>query len=69
MASIPRLDSDAGRPLVPIEGQPPDLTQLPPGCAFSPRCRIATDPCRSACPPLVQVDANHYKACFNDVRA
>ena len=39
MASVPRLDGDAGRPLVPIEGQPPDLAQLPPGCAFSPRCR------------------------------
>jgi len=69
MASIPRLDSDAGRPLVPIEGQPPDLAQLPPGCAFSPRCRVATDPCRSARPPLVQVGANHSKACFNDIRA
>jgi oligopeptide transport system ATP-binding protein len=69
MASIPRLDSDAGRPLVPIEGQPPDLAQLPPGCAFSPRCPIATDPCRSARPPLVQVGGSHYKACFNDVRA
>jgi oligopeptide transport system ATP-binding protein len=69
MASIPRLDSNAGRPLVPIEGQPPDLAQLPPGCAFSPRCSIATDPCRSARPPLVQVGGSHYKACFNDIRA
>ena len=69
MASIPRLDSDAGRPLMPIDGQPPDLAQLPPGCAFSPRCRVATDPCRTARPPLVQVGANHSKACFNDTRA
>jgi oligopeptide transport system ATP-binding protein len=69
MASIPRLDSDAGRPLVPIEGQPPDLAQLPPGCAFSPRCRIATDPCRVSRPPLVHVADNHLRACFNDDRA
>jgi oligopeptide transport system ATP-binding protein len=69
MASIPRLDSDAGRPLVPIEGQPPDLAQLPPGCAFSPRCRIATDPCRVSRPPLARVADNHLRACFNDVRA
>ena len=48
MASVPRLDGDAGRPLVPIDGQPPDLAQLPPGCAFSPRCRSVTDVCRTA---------------------
>ncbi len=69
MASVPRLDSDAGRPLVPIEGQPPDLAQLPPGCAFAPRCRVTTDQCRSASPPLVQVGNGHYKACFNDIPA
>jgi oligopeptide transport system ATP-binding protein len=69
MASIPRLDSDAGRPLVPIEGQPPDLAQLPPGCAFSPRCRIATDVCHASRPPLVRVADHHLKACFNDVPA
>jgi oligopeptide transport system ATP-binding protein len=69
MASIPRLDSDAGRPLVPIEGQPPDLAQLPPGCAFSPRCRSATDPCRVSRPPLVRIADRHLKACFNEVRA
>ena len=69
MASVPRLDGDTGRRLVPIEGQPPDLAQLPPGCAFSPRCRIATEPCRTARPPLVEVGARHFKACFNDVRS
>jgi oligopeptide transport system ATP-binding protein len=67
MASIPRLDSDAGRPLVPIDGQPPDLAQLPPGCAFSSRCRIATDPCRASRPPLAAVADRHFRACFNDV--
>jgi oligopeptide transport system ATP-binding protein len=69
MASIPRLDSDAGRPLMPIDGQPPDLAHLPPGCAFSPRCRVAIDPCRTSRPPLVRTADNHLRACFNDVRA
>jgi len=69
MASVPRLDGDVGRPLVPIDGQPPDLAQLPPGCSFSPRCRIATDPCRMAPPPLVEIGERHFKACFNDTRA
>jgi len=68
MASVPRLDSEAGDRLVPIEGQPPDLAQLPAGCAFSPRCRSVTDVCRSARPPLVEVGAHHLKACFNDIR-
>ena len=69
MASVPRLDGEAGQRLVPIEGQPPDLAQLPAGCAFSPRCRSVTDVCRSARPPLVQVADRHLKACFNNVRA
>jgi oligopeptide transport system ATP-binding protein len=68
MASVPRLDSEAGDRLVPIEGQPPDLAQLPAGCAFSPRCRSVTDICRSARPPLVEVGGHHLKACFNDIR-
>jgi oligopeptide transport system ATP-binding protein len=69
MTSVPRLDGEAGRPLVPIDGQPPDLAHLPQGCAFSPRCRSATDPCRVSRPPLVEVGHQHLKACFNDIRA
>jgi oligopeptide transport system ATP-binding protein len=69
MASVPRLDSDTTQPLVPIEGQPPDLAQLPPGCAFAPRCCRVSDICRSVRPPLTPVAARHFKACFNDPRA
>ncbi|HJU33099.1 MAG TPA: ABC transporter ATP-binding protein [Hyphomicrobiaceae bacterium] len=69
MASVPRLDGDAGQRLVPIEGQPPDLARLPPGCAFSPRCRSVTDLCRSSRPPLVAVGERHLRACFNEIRA
>ena len=64
MASVPRLDGDTDRPLVPIEGQPPDLATLPPGCAFAPRCKDATDRCRSERPPLVESAPNHFSACF-----
>src|SRR6476659_2879703 len=39
--SVPRLDLPRKEKLDPIEGQPPDLTQLPPGCAFRERCRFA----------------------------
>jgi oligopeptide transport system ATP-binding protein len=64
MASVPRLDGDTDRPLIPIEGQPPDLASLPPGCPFAPRCKEATDRCRSERPPLFESGPNHYSACF-----
>ncbi len=40
MRALPRLDGTATR-LLPIPGQPPDLTEIPPGCAFAPRCPIS----------------------------
>ena len=64
MASVPRLDGDTERPLVPIEGQPPDLATLPPGCAFAPRCSNAIDRCRRERPPLVESAPQHHSACF-----
>jgi oligopeptide transport system ATP-binding protein len=64
MASVPRLDGDTERPLVPIDGQPPDLAALPPGCAFAPRCRFAQEICRAERPPLVESKPGHWSACF-----
>jgi oligopeptide transport system ATP-binding protein len=63
MASVPRLDGNPNERLIPIEGQPPDLARLPPGCAFAPRCRHATDICRSAPPPLRNIAPLHQLAC------
>ncbi|BDB27375.1 ABC transporter ATP-binding protein [Cupriavidus sp. P-10] len=64
MACVPRLDGDTSQPLVPIDGQPPDLTALGPGCAFLPRCRLAQEQCRQAPPELRAVSDHHLKACF-----
>ena len=64
--SIPRLDSDPNRRLEPIQGQPPDLVNPPPGCPFEPRCPYAIDRCVTM-PPLVSVAAGHEKACWADV--
>ena len=64
MASVPRLDGDTSARLVPIEGQPPDLARIPAGCAFAPRCRRASDACRSAAPPLREVHTGHQVACI-----
>ena len=63
MASVPRLDGNPNERLIPIEGQPPDLARLPPGCAFAPRCRQASDACRSAPPPLRNIAPLHQLAC------
>ncbi len=63
LGSVPRLDAGERRPLVPIEGQPPALTDLPPGCPFEPRCPLAVDLCRETEPELVAVAVEHRSAC------
>ena len=63
LASVPRLDEPRKTRLQPIEGQPPDLIQLPPGCAFGPRCPHVIDACRQAVPPMTEVSPGHYAAC------
>ncbi|MDT3398077.1 ABC transporter ATP-binding protein [Streptomyces sp. B1866] len=52
--SIPRLDRK-GQELYAIKGLPPNLTRIPDGCAFHPRCPRAQDVCRTDVPPLHQV--------------
>src|SRR4249920_2763365 len=47
LGSIPRM-SDNRRQLTAIDGQPPDLSSLPAGCSFAPRCTSAFDRCREA---------------------
>ncbi len=65
LASVPRLDHARGERLVPIEGQPPDLTRLDDGCAFRPRCRFASDKCATSIPPLEPVGEGHLSACWH----
>ena len=61
--SIPRIDSK-GEVLYAIKGLPPNLTRIPPGCAFNPRCSRAQDICRvDPEPPLVQIDPLRTSAC------
>ena len=49
--SIPRMGDNRER-LTAIEGQPPNLASLPPGCAFAPRCPVAFDRCYAEAPPV-----------------
>jgi peptide/nickel transport system ATP-binding protein len=53
LRSVPNMQTAGTQRLVPLEGRPPSLTALPPGCPFAPRCPIAVDLCRSVEPPLV----------------
>ncbi|MDH4093729.1 MAG: ABC transporter ATP-binding protein [Betaproteobacteria bacterium] len=68
LRSVPRLDEPIRAKLDPIEGQPPDLTRLPPGCAFAPRCAYRVDRCAEV-PALTAVGApGHLSACWEAER-
>jgi peptide/nickel transport system ATP-binding protein len=54
----------SGNRLPAIAGSPPDLANLPPGCAFAPRCTLAADLCRTAQPDPVTLGAAHSARCF-----
>ena len=60
--AIPDLNSKVRR-LSPIEGLPPDPTDLPQGCYFAPRCPHATDSCRAKHPTLQHLGGSHYCLC------
>jgi oligopeptide/dipeptide ABC transporter ATP-binding protein len=64
LRSVPRLDEARKAQLHPIDGQPPDLTRLPPGCAFAPRCQYAIPRCQSESPPLLRLSNGHLSACW-----
>jgi oligopeptide/dipeptide ABC transporter ATP-binding protein len=61
--SIPKLYERKER-LIPIEGQPPSLIDLPPGCTFAPRCPFAMEICVKADPPDYVVGEDHYAKCY-----
>ena len=67
MKSVPQLDGEAKAALTPIEGQPPDLADLPVGCAFQDRCTHAVEQCLRERPELVESVDNHMAACWLNV--
>ena len=62
--SVPRLDLPRTEKLDPIEGQPPDLVNIPMGCSFRERCRYAIDQCAEDPPPLEHIADGHSSACY-----
>ncbi|HET9254010.1 MAG TPA: oligopeptide/dipeptide ABC transporter ATP-binding protein, partial [Pseudonocardiaceae bacterium] len=66
LGAVPRVDVAGRQPLVPIQGSPPLLVDLPPGCPFQPRCPVAVPGCGEAEPVLVVVPGardGHSAAC------
>jgi oligopeptide/dipeptide ABC transporter ATP-binding protein len=64
LESIPRLDQPKGSKLIPIQGQPPNLADLPPGCSFPPRCRFAQEQCSVEYPDVTDLGNGHLSACW-----
>jgi len=62
LKSVPKIGSKAA--LYTVPGQPPDLTNLPPGCAFAPRCPSALERCRTEDPADVTVSPGHTSRCW-----
>ncbi|HEX8096168.1 MAG TPA: ABC transporter ATP-binding protein [Jatrophihabitans sp.] len=68
LGSIPRMDVEEKEPLIPIEGTPPSLVNLPSGCPFRPRCPLAVEVCRTTEPPLALTDRpEHQAACHRSM--
>jgi oligopeptide/dipeptide ABC transporter ATP-binding protein len=68
LGSLPRLDKREQSRLTPIQGSPPSLVNLPPGCPFTPRCPLAAGVCQEREPDLEPVDVGpagraHLCAC------
>jgi peptide/nickel transport system ATP-binding protein len=53
-----------GQRLQTIPGAPPDLANLPPGCAFAERCAYATDQCRTTQPAELRLGPDHTVRCL-----
>jgi oligopeptide/dipeptide ABC transporter ATP-binding protein len=67
LEAIPRLERPAHTLLPVVPGRPPDLSALPTGCPFEPRCPNAQQDCREVAPPLAEHEPSHRYACWHPV--
>ncbi|MEY4576825.1 MAG: hypothetical protein RL701_1528 [Pseudomonadota bacterium] len=68
LSSVPRMDAARDQRLQPIPGMPPDLSRLPSGCPFRPRCPQAFDRCVATYPELVDLAASAQPQSLHHVR-
>ena len=67
LRSIPRLDLGRQKRLIPIDGLPPDLLEMPNQCPFAPRCSFVVDKCWAENPVLEPISPGHRAACWVDI--
>ena len=67
--ALPEKSAETRERLYSIPGAPPDLVNPPTGCRFAPRCRYATDKCRTEFPELAGETTAHVYRCFFPVGA
>jgi peptide/nickel transport system ATP-binding protein len=65
LESMPSIEGKVAH-LLAIEGSPPSVINLPPGCPFHPRCPHRFDPCDKLRPPLDAIPGGHLDACHLD---
>ena len=63
LLSVPDVTDTEGGELYQIPGTPPDVSQLPPGCPFAPRCDRVRDVCRERFPALMPLSDAHASRC------
>ena len=68
LAALPRVDRRRDQRLKSIPGAPPNLLVAPRGCPFAPRGEFVIEKCWHENPALMQVDKDHYSACWVDVK-
>jgi oligopeptide transport system ATP-binding protein len=64
LSSIPLLTADRSQDLIPIPGSPPDMSDPPEGCPFTPRCPYAMQICAEEMPGYTTFSAEHRAACW-----
>ena len=62
LSSMPTIERRLEK-LVAIEGSPPSMVAVPPGCAFNPRCPYRFAPCTTEMPELRQIPNGHLDRC------
>ncbi|MBI1417046.1 MAG: ATP-binding cassette domain-containing protein [Limimaricola sp.] len=65
LGSVPQAGAERSM-LLSIEGTPPGLAAIPPGCAFNPRCTFAGDTCRTTRPELTSLGPDRSVACHHN---
>ncbi len=64
LKSIPDINDETKKRLVPIYGSPPDLIDPPKGCPFAPRCDYTMNICLNQIPEEFEIENGHKSACF-----